>query len=55
MFLRSANLIITSSVLGFLAVVAVALRFLCKRQRKSGITIDDYLLLLGLVRWARQL
>ncbi|QKX56013.1 uncharacterized protein TRUGW13939_03113 [Talaromyces rugulosus] len=49
MFLRSANLIIISSVLGFLAIAAVALRFLCKRKRKARVTIDDYLIILGLI------
>lgn len=54
MLLRSANLIITSSVMGFLATATVILRLWSKRRRNAKITIDDHLLLLGLVGWIRK-
>jgi hypothetical protein len=50
MFYQSANLIITSTVMGCLAIAAVAGRLWTKRQRKLAIALDDYLIIFGLVR-----
>jgi len=49
MFHRSASLIVTSSVMGCLAIVAVALRLwgLGRRRMKTG--ADDFLIIVGLV------
>ena len=49
MFYRSANLIITSSVMGCLAIVAVALRLWAREVRRTRIGADDALLIIGLV------
>lgn len=50
MFYRSANLVVTASVMGCLAIVAVALRFWCKGIRRTKIGADDILIIVGLVR-----
>ena len=50
MFNRSASLIITSSVMGCLAISAVALRLWAKTMRRIRIGADDFLILVGLVR-----
>lgn len=50
MFYRSASLVITSSVMSCLAIVAVGLRFWAKRVRRSRIGADDFLIVIGLVR-----
>jgi hypothetical protein len=50
MFYRSANLIITSSVMGCLAIAAVALRFWARKMRKMNMGADDILSFVGLVR-----
>lgn len=50
MFLRSATLIITSSVMGSLAIAAVTLRLWAKGMRKTTkMGADDALIVLGLV------
>ena len=50
MFNRLANLIITSSVMGCLAVAAVALRLWAKKLRRMKMGADDALIIIGLVR-----
>ena len=47
---RSANLIITSSVMGCLAIVAVVLRLWAREVRRMRIGADDALIIIGLVR-----
>ena len=49
MYLRSANLVITSSVMMALAIVAVILRLWARRKRGIKIEIDDVLVIIGLV------
>ena len=49
MFHRSANLIITSSVMGSLAIAAVVLRLWAKGIRRLQIGADDFLIVGGLV------
>lgn len=50
MFYRSANLIVTSSVMGCLAIVAVALRLWAGAIRKMRRGVEDILIIVGLVR-----
>ena len=47
---RSAKLIITSSVMGCLAIVAVALRLWAKTVGRMKIGADDALIIIGLVK-----
>lgn len=49
MYYRSANLVITACVMGFLAIAAVVLRFGAKRIRKLRVGAEDYLIVIGLV------
>ena len=50
MFSRPTNLIITSSVMGCLAIVAVALRLCAGGVRRMRRGADDILIIIGLVR-----
>ena len=50
MFSRSQSLIVVSSVLAVLASIAVALRFLARRLKGLRIWVDDYLIVIALVR-----
>ena len=50
MFYRSANLIITSSVMACLAIIAVGVRFWVRGARRIRVGADDFLIVFGLVR-----
>lgn len=50
MFSSSTNLIVTSSVMGCLAIVAVALRLWAGEIRRMRRGADDILIIIGLVR-----
>ena len=50
MFSRPTNLIITSSVMGCLAIIAVALRLWAGGVRRMRRGADDVLIIIGLVR-----
>lgn len=49
MFLRSASLIITSSMMACLAIAAVALRFWARRAKRIALGADDVFATVGLV------
>ncbi|KAL8769045.1 MAG: hypothetical protein Q9209_004831 [Squamulea sp. 1 TL-2023] len=46
---RGAEQIASVTIVAVLAVIAVALRFMCRRQMKVSISYDDYLIVAGLV------
>lgn len=49
MFYRSTNLVITATVMGCLAIAAVALR-MCAVGLRRKMAADDVLIIVGLVR-----
>ena len=46
---RKTEVIILTSVLGLLAIVAVVLRFIARRVKRSSLGTDDYTILAALV------
>ena len=50
MYRRTINIIVVSSLMGFLATLAVAFRLLAKYIRAASMGTDDYLAIVGLVR-----
>lgn len=47
---RRAEIVVSVIIVSVLAVLAVALRLVCRRQMKVSISYDDYSIIAGLVR-----
>lgn len=47
---RGAETVVSVTIVSVLAVLAVALRLVCRRQMKVTLSWDDYTIIIGLVR-----